>query len=697
MLFFQSSIIRSALLGSLLVLAAPFVGAQTLELKRVSLSSAGLAYFEYEARVENDAVLSLQVGLDQVNDVLKSLVVYDDKGGIGGISLPGKDPIAEVLRQLPFDVSALSESHALLQALRGAEITVSSPSALRGRIMSVQKFAEVPQARTGGIQIERHRVMLMTETGMQQFVLEEAGNLQFVDAALRSQIQRALVAMDSNRARDSRTLELTSKGKGLRVVRVAYVASAPIWKIAYRLTLPSTVPSTLPAKLSESKAQLQGWAVIENMSGQDWKNVELTLTSGRPVTFRQDLYSAVFNARPELPIELPGRIVPQSDRGAIAALPTPLPRSAAFAPAPAPAPAPAAPAPAAALALRSNQFAPSPAIVDSSRFAEAAEPVLVQDAATQVNYRFPLPVTVTTGRSLSIPIILADLSAERSAFFQPSVDARYPLAAIELRNDTNATLPPGAVAVYESDGRSGAFVGDSRLSVLPMGENRYLSFAIDQKLSMATDVSQRQDIKRLLVERATLTIDVVDRLTRTLTVKPAGSVNTAVVVELTKLNGWDLLPPPGKLLGQAGNQYRVSLPLDGTATQAFAIVQERVNSSKVGLDAVDLPSLKAYLLRSEMNESSRGVLTRLKDLREAKASADSRRSSTAMAIERVSTEQERLRENLKASQANSTLQRRYAASLEQTEKQIESLSQQLNTADNAVLQAAAAIDAFLKQ
>ena len=38
------------------------------------------------------------------------------------------------------------------------------------------------------------------------------------------------------------------------------------------------------------KAQLQGWAVLENMSGQDWSKVELTLLSGNPVSFRQAIY-----------------------------------------------------------------------------------------------------------------------------------------------------------------------------------------------------------------------------------------------------------------------------------------------------------------------------------------------------------------------------------------------------------------------
>src|ERR1700757_5438320 len=77
--------------------------AQELTLKRVMLSSGGLGYFEYEANIDGDATLKLTVGLDQVDDVLKSLVVYDDKGAVGGLSLPGREPLRQAVKDPPVD------------------------------------------------------------------------------------------------------------------------------------------------------------------------------------------------------------------------------------------------------------------------------------------------------------------------------------------------------------------------------------------------------------------------------------------------------------------------------------------------------------------------------------------------------------------------------------------------------------------
>ena len=70
-----------ALFASIVLHTSAFA-AEDLVLKRVLLSTGGVGYFEYEAEVEGDTELSLNVRLDQVDDVLKSIVVFDDKGGV---------------------------------------------------------------------------------------------------------------------------------------------------------------------------------------------------------------------------------------------------------------------------------------------------------------------------------------------------------------------------------------------------------------------------------------------------------------------------------------------------------------------------------------------------------------------------------------------------------------------------------------
>src|SRR5438309_358794 len=69
--------------------------AADLSLQRVMLSSGGVGYFEHEATVDGNATLNLDVPIDQVDDILKSLVVYDDSGTAGEITLPGREPLTQ--------------------------------------------------------------------------------------------------------------------------------------------------------------------------------------------------------------------------------------------------------------------------------------------------------------------------------------------------------------------------------------------------------------------------------------------------------------------------------------------------------------------------------------------------------------------------------------------------------------------------
>ena len=138
---------RRWLIVALVSLFALPAFAQDLTLKRVMLSSGGLGYFEYEATVEGDANLKLTVSLDQVDDVLKSLVVYDDKGGVGGLSLPGKEPLQQTFKDMPFDQAAFESPAELLDALRAPRSRSAAAAPMSGRIVSVEEETPDPQRR----------------------------------------------------------------------------------------------------------------------------------------------------------------------------------------------------------------------------------------------------------------------------------------------------------------------------------------------------------------------------------------------------------------------------------------------------------------------------------------------------------------------------------------------------------------------
>ncbi len=74
---------------------------------------------------------------------------------------------------------------------------------------------------------------------------------------------------------------------------------------------PATKPAAQPAAIANDGGKLQGWAIVENQTDSDWENVQLSLVSGRPISFIEDLYQPLFVTRPTVEPELYASLRPQ--------------------------------------------------------------------------------------------------------------------------------------------------------------------------------------------------------------------------------------------------------------------------------------------------------------------------------------------------------------------------------------------------
>src|SRR3546814_901286 len=140
-------------LACALSVAATLHGAQAANprVTEVTLSSAGLAEIRQEAEVAGSEGVELSVPLDQVDDILKSLVVRDPNGAVASIGLPGREPLSEAFRYLPFGESELADLPSLLRVLQGRSVTVDARrQKASGRIVGVQR-EQGPEGET------RHR------------------------------------------------------------------------------------------------------------------------------------------------------------------------------------------------------------------------------------------------------------------------------------------------------------------------------------------------------------------------------------------------------------------------------------------------------------------------------------------------------------------------------------------------------------
>ena len=653
---------RYAIIRAVLLLAlAREASAAEPVLDRVTLSSGGVGQFEFTADIQGTATLPLAVPLDQVDDLLKSLRVDDPAGGTPSVRLPGREPLAESFRPLPFSPAAFASPEALLGALIGEAVRVPALG-ITGHILAVTPF-DIALPNGGGT-LTRHRLTIATNTGIATAVLQDIPGVEFASEALQRQIATALAAIAAQRVQDRRTMQLSFGDGGQRAVRFGYVVPAPVWKASYRLII--------PAADAPGPAALQGFAVIENLSGRDWRSVEVLLTSGQPVLYHQPLYEAVFTTRPEAPVEVPNRIAPQPDAGAM-----PLSAMAAV-PAPAMAPPP--------YARRAPEQDAAPPVPPSE----------VRQSAAQVEFRLADRVSAASGETMLLPIIGRDLPAKRVALFQPDINPRNPLVALLLTNDGVGALPPGLITLFErrADGSAG-FVGDARLPVVLPGAERLASFAAD--LAVSVDMTTGADSQLTSGRAAAGVLELVRRERATTTYRvttPTGSGRT-LLIEQPRRDGWNLIEPAGAAVGLTPTHYRISRVVPAGVTEAVEVVLERPRSERIVLADAATTRLLAMAEEGRLSPDLRAAMTRAAALR---TELDRRNAALRGLADRrsaVAADQDRVRKNLAAVPANSELQRRYLGQLQQQEAQIAALQTQADAAQRAVDEAEAALKDYL--
>ncbi|MEN0075627.1 MAG: hypothetical protein AAGC69_14660, partial [Paracraurococcus sp.] len=281
----------------LTALALPAAAAE-LPVRRVTLSNAGLMQIEREGELAPDAGLELNVPLEAVDDLLKSMLLRDPAGQVQEVRLPAQDLAAEAFRGLPLRPVDFESRASLMRALRGQVVTAGD---VTGRLLD----AEEGEA---GL-----RVTLLAEAGLRLLLLREGEQLRLADPALAGQLARAADALAAGRSADMRRLSIRIAGATApRRVGLTYVAAAPLWKPSWRLVLP---PEGESQGESRGEARLQGWAVVENLSGTDWEGVQLALVSGNPAAYAQPLYTPVQRARPVLPVRGAAPVSVEPDTG----------------------------------------------------------------------------------------------------------------------------------------------------------------------------------------------------------------------------------------------------------------------------------------------------------------------------------------------------------------------------------------------
>ncbi len=651
-----------------------------LPVKAVTVFTSGVSFTLREGMVDGDATVPLSFRTTQINDILKSMVLLDTNGTVQPATLATKDPVGRTLQSFAVDVTQPLGRAELLNRLRGTRVKLGytppkgDARTVEGQIVSVETKSVPGNGNTPGELIET--LLLLGDSGLISVNLQYLDTLAFVDERIQKEFQQALGLLAGSADDRKRQIVLRFDGKSKRTVRVGYVTESPVWKVSYRVLIGD---ADLAGK-GDTDPFLQGWALVENTTDEDWTNVKLSLVSGRPVSFIQDLYQPLYVPRPTVAPDFIGSPMPQFSEVAVDSLETlSLNRPA---------------APNGRSAGRGGGFggggmggmgggfggsgAPA-AKMDASapvglNMMEMRESVASQasgDAAGEL-FRYDISALVNLPRQQAamIPIVTESIKAKKISIYNANTNAVYPMNGVSLTNSTSLFLKAGPATFFDS----GTYAGDGRIPDMPAKSNRVITYALDQAVRVdrgnAQGSSTEVDVN---VARGVMIIQRRELLEQPYSIKNEGSAAKTVWIEHPRDDNYTLVAPKDP---QEKTPGFLRFEVDATAakTSTLTVKTQRLVSEEVGLLDGALDRILYYSNKpSGVSPGVKAILAKVLMQRQTVQNIQSQLAEKQAEIDAVGVDQDRIRKNMASLDKSDSLYKRYVNELEMQENSLVAL------------------------
>jgi len=639
--------------------AGSAAGGPSLEISRVVLYQSGVGYVERTGELDGSTLL-LHVRPDQINDIMASLVVRDvTHNDLASISLPLDPARIPQPSPLPPELQGGSGLMAALRALIGAEVTVrTNEGASDGRILGTESTGtgdEVLTLVTGEGRLKAIKVATVTSVDLHDTALSD-GLTRSLDASLSSG--------------DWKSVEVTIRfpSDEAREVALAYLVEMPTWRPIYR------------AIVSDGKLRLDGYAIVDNTSGEAWEEVNLSLTAGTPISFKMDLRTPVQPQRPDmtgyglLDQASMAPPPPMAARGMAAEMAMPM-RAAldnyeydapgvsvmgggAYRGAP-----------------MAKGMAPPPAVFGGEALPSAeAEGA---DMGALFRYDIPVPISVANGASVLVPIVHAMLDGADALVFEPGNGAAsqvHPYRALHIKNTGKTPIQPAPITVYSDS----AYAGSAVTPYIGLGQSAVVPFGIESDVSVSTTTNDHRGPAILIkMDGGNIFAQSEYTVTDKVSVDSALPDGAKLFVKVARREDYELKLPAGATKEDHPGFYLVALPLKATGASTFEIEQSTRSNTTLAINATELPDLiGAYLsggkARPEVTRQLQELNGKLREMATINTGLDSIRQLRADLQNRT----QELRQNLAAigtSTTNADLRQTLLDRLANSEKELEKL------------------------
>jgi hypothetical protein len=646
-----------------LSLMAAFVAtalAADIPIHEVVLYKSGVGYFERGGLLRAGESARLDFKTSDMNDVLKSLTISEQNGGkVTGLRYDSSEPLDKKLADFPFKIDGQASLALFLDQMRGAKVELKygaetiSGTVVSGRIV-----------RSDDKQPEREQLVAMLDSGeLRTLDLAAASSIRFADSKLQLQLRDYLAVVNQSRSTDKRSIYIDSSDAKERQIAAGYMLPTPVWKSSYRLIFNE-----------KSEPTLEGWAIVDNTTGEDWTNVRLAVVSGRPVSFISNLYEPKYVARQtvELPEDraaapvLYGGAVDQLKQAAVAGLPAPPQRAMARAQA--------------TLGTGSGGGVgggngPGPFNGRIAGESLIALNVAAEDLGDLFEYRFASPVTVKKDESAMFPFLQQQIGARKLLIYSESY-GEHPMNAAELSNSTGKTLDGGPITVFDA----ASYAGEALVNTLKAGDKRLISYAVDLGTRVTTRFdSSREVVREIHVNRGMLTTRAAIDETKTYTIRNVDQKPKTLIIEQAQR-------PNYKLLGQkpsetTTNAYRFEVKLSADGTEKFPVAEERVYDTTTAVSNLTPDDLLVYVQNKALSDAGRRQLQQIASAKQQIADFDNQIRQLDSNASTIVSDQNRVRENIESLNRVSGQQdqvQKYARQLATQESELAGVRDQLS-------------------
>ncbi len=644
----------------------PFI---QLPLRHVALFSSGVGFFSRAATLAGAGECELLFKTGDINDILKSLVLLDPHGGARHVSYDAKEEAQEYLQRVGIELAPDASPSDVLQQFQGVEMQAETfdSRTLKGRLLCVSRR----EVASEGEKVSRDVLSLFGETGLQSVLMDDVSSLQVLDEVRQRDLNEALAMLGAERGGERRAVRIhfeSSKAEE-REVRLSYGHEVPLWKTSYRLVL------------GEESPFLQGWAIVENTSEEDWDGVELSLIAGRPISFVQDLYSPLHAFRPTVAPQILQSPLPQLYEQTLEPMPSP--------PAPRSAPAPEIMR---GGGVASAKRARQQAVAANSGGAYLADEMLLetslgsfQEGSTLSSadmfdlepsaqgsergelfeYSIAHPVSIAKRTSAMVPIVGGSVEGEKLSIYNPTVFARA-LRGFLLKNTSGVHLAGGPLTVFDDD----LYAGDAQIADVTPGDERLISYAVDLDLVASHKEKDEPSVQiGLKASYGVLYFSMRMQCITSYEFRNTGSRPRTVLIQ-RPLDSWKIIEPAfEKTPGEA----RFRLPVEPGALVKLKVVREKVAANTVQLGSANESRLLEIATDELASPALRAGLTELAAMKRAEFEAKRREEAAQKELDSIAKEQERIRANMDKLDHKSALYNQYVAKLTAQEERIEAL------------------------